>query len=186
MPGPPVLTTCHGTGAGSGRKALSHTIFTRWETESDLMGTLLGGIFLLLLAAFMLLGFVRSGAALSSPATIVALLVVVVLPAIGGVALLRSRGRTRGALDTRRDDLRRRTIDAEVIRLAGERAGRLTVLELVTELALSPEEAKDTLNDLMRRDVADIEVTDAGAIVYRFPDVQGLDDKHRARGLLDG
>jgi hypothetical protein len=149
------------------------------------MGSLVGGVVLLGISLFVLAGFLGSDAAFGAPATLVALGIGVALPAGAGIALLRARSRGTGAVRARREELRRRTVDAEVLLLAGARGGRLTVVELVQELALSPEDATATLEDLMRRDLADIEITDSGGIVYRFPDVQRLGEKHDARGLLD-
>src|SRR5262245_37694303 len=114
----------------------------------------------------MLLGFFRSSATLASPAAIVALLVTVGIPAAGGVFLLRGR-RADSARVAR---LRRETIEAEVLRLAVARAGRLTSVEVATELAMTPEEAKATLDGLVEREVADLAVSDAGVLVYTFHD----------------
>lgn len=137
---------------------------------------------LLAIAAFMLLGFLRSDASLTSPAAIVALLLVVVVPAAGGVALLRGRG---GARSARVERLRQQTIEAEILRLAMQHAGKLTAVEVATALALPPESAKASLDSLVEREVADLEITDAGVIVYSFYDAKHAGGKGSARGILD-
>src|SRR5947209_9116571 len=105
----------------------------------------------------MFLGFVRSDASLAAPATIVAVLLTTVAPAVGGIALLRGRGTAR----TRRlDQLRQQTIDAEILRLAMAEKGSLTAIEVASALAVSPEAAKEALDALVARDVADIAVTE--------------------------
>jgi hypothetical protein len=141
---------------------------------------------LLLVSALMLLGFVRSDASFGAANTIVALVVTVALPAIGGVALLRTanvHGR-RGA--SRAELLRRTTIESEILRLAMLRDGRLTAVEVASALALTAEESKVALDALVTREVADLDITDDGVLVYTFHDAGQVGDKHSARGLLDG
>ncbi len=149
------------------------------------MGRTLGGLVLLLVSAFMLLGFVRSDASFAALNTIVALLVSVVLPAVGGVALLRGAAGAEGGRGGRVEKLRQATIESEILRLAMLQAGRLTVVEVASALALAPEEAKATLDALVTREVADLDITDAGVLVYTFHDAKHVGDKHSARGLLD-
>jgi hypothetical protein len=141
----------------------------------------LGGSALLLLAALMLFGFMRSSLVIGQPSTIIALLLTVVAPAAGGIALLRRRSPD----DARTRAIRERAVDAEILRLAMQRQGRLTAMEVATELTLQPEEAKVALDGLVTREIADLAMTDAGVIVYTFHDVRGVADKHAARGLLD-
>jgi hypothetical protein len=141
-----------------------------------------GGIALLVLAALMFLGFMRSNASLAAPATIAALLLTTVAPAVGGIALLRGGGSARAR---RLDQLRQRTIDAEILRLAVTEGGKLTAVEVATALAISPELAKETLDALVTRDVADIAITERGVIVYTFHDAKHIGGKGDAKGVLD-
>jgi len=133
----------------------------------------------------MLLGFFRSNASLTSPTAIAALLLTVALPAAGGVALLRDKfgGSRRSA---RVERLRQQTIEAEILRLAIQHAGRLTAVEVAAALTLPTESAKAILDGLAEREIADLEITDAGVIVYSFHDARNVGGKHSARGLLDG
>ena len=149
------------------------------------MSRTVGGVVLLLVSAFMLLGFVRSDASFAAVNTIVAILVTVVLPAVGGVALLRTAnvyGRRSGS---RADLLRRTTIESEILRLAMLRDGRLTVVEVASARALTAEESKTVLDALVTREIADLDITDAGVLVYSFHEARHVGDKHSARGLLD-
>lgn len=141
-----------------------------------------GGIALLVLAALMFLGFVRSDASLSAPATIVALLITAVAPAVGGIALLRGGGTARAR---RLDQLRQQSIDAEILRLAVAEGGMLTAVEVATALTLTPEAAKEKLDALVGRDVADIAVTERGVVVYTFHDAKHIGGKGNAKGVLD-
>lgn len=148
-------------------------------------GRTAGSIGLLVIAAFMLFGFVRSDASLAAPATVAALLLTVVLPAAAGVAMLAGVPPFGGRRKARLEQLRRQTVEAEILRLAIAHAGRLTVIEVATALAVPPESAKATLDALAEREIADLEITDAGVIVYNFHDAGHLGGKHSARGLLD-
>jgi predicted DNA-binding transcriptional regulator len=149
------------------------------------LGRIIGGVGLLLVSAFMLLGFLRADGDASLGTTLIALFVAVALPAAGGVALLSGRFRGQRQISARQDELRRQTIDAEVLRLAARYDGKLTVVEVMTELAVSQDTAKESLEALMRRDLADIEITDSGVLVYVFGDVRKLEEKARSKGVLE-
>ena len=143
------------------------------------------GIALLVLSLFMLLGFFRSDAPLTSPATIAALFIAVGLPALGGILLTTNRFGRGKRLAERREQLRQQTFESEILRLAGQRQGRLTAVEVMTEFAITLDQANALLESLVVRDLADLEVTDSGVVVYAFHDVQHLADKPRAKGILD-
>ena len=149
-------------------------------------GRTLGGIALLAVAAFMLFGFVRSDASLTSPTAIAALLLTVALPAAGGIALLRGVMTFGGRRSARVEQLRQQTIEAEILRLAMQHGGKLTAVEVAAALALPQESAKAILDGLSERELADLEITDAGVIVYAFHDAKHFGGKHSAKGLLDG
>ena len=150
------------------------------------MSKILGAGGLAAVALFMLLGFLNSSAAAAGGATvIVTLLLVVGLPAVGSALLLRSHFGERARLSGRREQLRQHTFDAEILRLAGEKGGRLTVLEVATALGVSPEGAKAALDGLLMREHADLAITDEGITVYTFHDIRHLGGKDSARGLLD-
>jgi hypothetical protein len=149
------------------------------------VGRILGGSGLVLLALFMLVGFLRADLTASGFASTVAFLIAVVLPGAGGLALIASHMGSRRRLAGRHDQLRRQTLDSEVMRLAARRGGRLTVVEVITELAVSTEAAKESLDALAMQEVADMEVTDSGMLVYAFRDIQNLSQKENAKGILD-
>lgn len=150
------------------------------------MNKLLAAGGLAALALFMLLGFLASDVAAGAPATLAALALTVGLPAAGAGLLARSHHAERARLGGRKAQLRRQTLDAEILRLAAEHGGRLTAVEVAARLAIGPEAAKEALDDLALRGQAEIEVTDAGLLVYGFWDVRHLGDKSSARGVLDG
>ena len=145
---------------------------------------LIGAAGLTAIALFMLLGFLNADLG-GGAASLVALLLVVGLPAAGAAMLTRSHFAERSRLSGRKALLRQHTLDAEILRLAGERGGRLTVVEVATEVGVSLEGAKEALDGLLLREHADLELTDTGVTVYHFYDVKNLGDKHTARGILD-
>lgn len=149
------------------------------------MKTLVGGIALLGLAAFMLLGFLQSSATLSGSATVMALLITVGLPAIAGGTLLARRFGAARHRDSRRDQLRSQTLQAEVLRIASGHAGRLALVDVVTELAVDSEDAQGALDALVTREIADIAITDSGTLVYTFRDVERAAEKASARHVLE-
>ena len=146
---------------------------------------LFGAAGLAAIALFMFLGFLNSDRGLSDAAALVAVALTVGLPATGAGLLLRSHFAERSRLVGRKAQLRQQTLEAEVMRFAGEHAGRLTVLEVTTRLGVTPEAAKEALDSLARREHADLEITDEGIIVYNFYDVRHQGGKDSARGLLD-
>jgi hypothetical protein len=149
------------------------------------MGKILGSAGLILIALFMLVGFLRADLATSALATTIAFLIAVGLPAAGGVALLSSHFGSARRLGQRRELLRRHTLNSEVLRLAAQRGGKITVVEVVTELSVSPDAAKESLDELAMQELAEIQIADSGMLVYAFADVQNLAQKARAKGVLD-
>ena len=145
----------------------------------------IGGVILLCVAAFMFLGFMLSGQSLLAPATFAGLLVAVILPALTGAVLLKPGLVPRGRLQRNRSEIRQRTLQSEVLRLAGERKGRITIVEVVEQFAVTPEEAKAALDALALEGMADYAVTDSGMVVYDFRELRQLEDKSKARGILD-
>ena len=149
------------------------------------MGRLLGGISLLALALFMVVGFLGADVDPSALRTLVALLIAAGLPAAGGSWLLARHFGVGRRIEGRREALRRDTLEAEILRMAGRNDGRLTAVEVAGELAIPSGTAEELLNELMAREMADIEVTDSGLLVYTFHDVRHLSEKDTARGLLE-
>ena len=66
-----------------------------------------------------------------------------------------------------------------------QKQGRLTAVEVTSALGLPGEEAKDSLDALVAREVADLEITDDGVLVYTFHEARYVEGKHGAKGLLD-
>ena len=149
------------------------------------MNKLYGAAGLALLAVLMLAGFFNSTLPVSAPATLAALALTVGLPAAGAALLARGHFAERSRLGGRKAQLRAQVVDAEILRLAGRHAGRLTAVEVATALSMRPEDAAEALKALGIRGQADVEVTSDGVLVYSFYDVRHLSGKHTAKGVLD-
>ncbi len=149
------------------------------------MGKLAGGLALLALALFVVWGFLRSGADPFALRTLFALFIAAGLPAAGGGLLLAHHFGAGRRIERRREALRRDTFEAEILKMAGRHGGRLTALEVAGELAVPTDLAEGLLNELMAREMAELEITDTGLLVYDFHDVRRLSEKESARGLLD-
>jgi hypothetical protein len=63
--------------------------------------------------------------------------------------------------------------------------GKLTAVEVASALAVTSEEAKRSLDSLVAREVADLDVTDDGVLVYSFHDARYFDGSSGTKGLLD-
>jgi hypothetical protein len=131
----------------------------------------------------MFLGYL--GADVGGAEAVFALLITVAVPAAAGIALVSGRLRLGGTGEARKLELRQQTLEAELLRIARAHGGKLTIVEAVSELAVTPEEAKQSLDTLAVRGLADFEVTDSGVVVYVFHDLQHLGDKSKSKGLLE-
>lgn len=149
------------------------------------MGKLVGGVALLALALFMVVGFFVSGADPFALRTLFGLFIAAGLPAAGGSFILARHFGIGRRIEHRREALRRDTLEAEILKMAGRHGGRLTAVEVAGELAVPATLAEELLNELMAREMAEIEITDSGLLVYTFHDVRHLSEKESARGLLE-
>ncbi|MEM9557723.1 MAG: hypothetical protein AAGC60_25920 [Acidobacteriota bacterium] len=144
------------------------------------------------LALFLFVGFLVADLSGSGPVVMVlTLLIAVILPAAGGVAVLLGGRRHTRAARAARDVQRRRVLEAELLRLAAAQApaadGRrkLTAADVAGALAVEPELAAELLEDQHQRSLAEIELTEAGVVVYAFPELADQAAKDTARRALD-
>jgi hypothetical protein len=144
---------------------------------------LVGGWALIGLAAFMLLGYFNAD--VSGGAAMAALAITVLLPGAAGIALLTGHYRGASRIGERKQNLRQQTLEAELLRCAQLHGGKLTIVEAVRDLAITPEDAKQALDALSLRGMAEFEVTESGVVVYAFHDLQKLSEKPQARGILE-
>lgn len=144
------------------------------------MGRIWGGVLLLLLSLFMLVGYLRADYPADAAARLLFLLVFVSAPALGGAVLLRSWFTRRTQLKKRKDRLRRQTLESEVLKLARRREASLTVLDLVTELGISREEAGSVLDHFAVQGVAEAEISEFGVLNYTFTEVRNQAERRCA------
>jgi hypothetical protein len=161
------------------RRALAFkpVLFSMTPAVRNFLAFLLFGI-----AGFMALGFAVSDSEQSFGVMVFAILLSIVFPAAVGVHLLRSGGPNPARLA----QLRNQTIDAEIQRLAIARSGRLTEMEVVSTLGLAAGDVKRSLEDMVRRELADVEVTDDGVLVYSFHEARHLEGARGERRLPGG
>jgi hypothetical protein len=74
-------------------------------------------------------------------------------------------------LDEAASLVRYRRQQNRLLRLAQQRQGRLSVTEAATDSGLTVEEAEKIMKDLADRGYVELEVTDSGMMVYRFPEI---------------
>ena len=86
-------------------------------------------------------------------------------------------------LDAAAHLVRYRRQQSRVVRLARQRGGRLTVTETAADTGLTVEEASEILKRLADGGFVEVEITDSGLIVYRFPEVLFSHEKHWSRGI---
>ena len=86
-------------------------------------------------------------------------------------------------LDAAAQLVRYRRQQNRIVRLAQERGGRLTVTEGAVGTGLTVEEAEGILQRLAEGGYVEIEVTDSGMMVYRFPEVLFAHEKPWSRGV---
>ena len=86
-------------------------------------------------------------------------------------------------LDAAAHLVRYRRQQSRVVRLARQRGGRLTVTETAADTGLTVEEASEILKRLADGGFVEVEITDSGLIVYRFPEVLFAHEKRWSRGV---
>ena len=136
------------------------------------MGKLVGGIGLIVLALFMLVGFFNTSGDMSFATDALTFLILVMAPGIGGGALVYSHFRGRTSAAQEEAQVRQQVEEAAVLRLARDKGGTLTVVDVVAETGMETEAARDALMSLVVKDFANIDHTESGEIEYSF---YGLD-----------
>lgn len=72
-----------------------------------------------------------------------------------------------------------------ILRLAREKDGSLTVLEVATEIRMTVEKAEEILRELAARGHAEMRIADSGMIVYHFPEIERWEERHWAKRVDD-
>jgi broad specificity phosphatase PhoE len=97
---------------------------------------------------------------------------------VSGVALVRA-ARRRTALVEARQTGQSAALQASILRLAQDNAGRLGVVEVSAALGAPLDRADQAMMELVARGACEELVTDAGVSIFRFPELEGLADGKR-------
>lgn len=143
-----------------------------------------GGL-LILLGLFMLLGFFNADMDGGFLVATMTFLIAVLLPIAGGLALIYSGYAGKQQQEKRKRNLRDQVLHSEILKYAKRQSGKLTATEVAGQFALPSEDAVAVLDDLVVRGVAEVQVSDAGVIVYAFHEAKNNDSKDSAKGVLD-
>ena len=68
-----------------------------------------------------------------------------------------------------------------ILRMARQKGGNLTVLEVATDLRLTVEKSEEILRELAISGHVEMRISDSGMVVYHFPEIERWDEKHWAR-----
>lgn len=102
------------------------------------------------------------------------------VPLGAGLWLLRSRGASLRALQSANQ-----AWESELLRLAARRDGSLSVAEVVAHADLDAAQAEKHLDDMCKRGLCELRVTEEGVVVYRFAQAPSAEHKRRAEGVLE-
>jgi len=140
-----------------------------------------GGI-LIFGGLFMLAGFFASTRPSTLIVDIMLLLLFVLVPVISGAILIRSHFMSK---KKREEELHRNVLatrEKEVLKLAREKGGELTLPEIVSETSMNTNEADEIMREMVLKQFVDMRITDHGAVVYKFFD---LSNYRKETSVLD-
>jgi hypothetical protein len=75
--------------------------------------------------------------------------------------------------------------ESELLRLAARRDGSLSVAEVVAHADLDAAQAEQRLDDMCKRGLCELRVTEEGVVVYSFAALPSAEQKRRAEGILE-
>jgi len=133
----------------------------------------IGGI-LLFIGLFLLAGFILNAADESfavGVGDIAAVLLLSVAPAVGGGLLIYShvKAKKKALLDKKKALQTQQ--EKEIIRLAQQKGGRLSIPDIVAGTSLSTVEADQVMRGMTEKGYVDMQVTDSGVIIYEFYEI---------------
>jgi hypothetical protein len=122
---------------------------------------LLVGVFGLVMLIGVLIQLVEGTSKYSVVTDVLLSVLLGVVPLVGGVVLYR---RVRRAVARRVREER----EAAVLRVARDRQGVVSPVDVAADCGLSLEHAQEILDELHRRGFNEMDVSDTGVVVYRF------------------
>lgn len=132
------------------------------------MKKIVGGGCLIFFGLFMLLGFFASTSPTSFIVSVMLLFLMVFVPVVTGVVVIRShlKDKEKVAKESRKSILAAR--EKEVLRLARQKGGELTIPEIVSDTSMNTEEADEIMRELVVKRYVDMKITDQGTVIYEF------------------
>lgn len=139
-----------------------------------------GGYLAVAVGIFMGLGVLLNLGAHPAGALLLSFVLFSAAPVGAGVWLLRRPREKQLALQAANQ-----AWESELLRLAARRDGSLSVAEVVAHADLGPVEAEQRLDQLCKRGLCELRVTEDGVVVYRFGATPSAQQKQLAQGVLD-
>ncbi|MCI0412422.1 hypothetical protein L0222_06420 [bacterium] len=132
------------------------------------MKKLVGGGLLIFFGLFMLFGvFVDTTPPAFMIRAMVAFLFAFVPIAVGGLMIRsHSLSNKKSAEESRKSILASR--EKEILRLAKQKGGELTLPDIVSETSMNTEEADEIMRELVVKRYVDMKITNQGTVIYEF------------------
>ena len=140
-----------------------------------------GGYLAVAVGIFMGVGVLLNlGGPHGAGALLLSLLLFCFLPLGAGVWFLQRPGAQVRALQAANQ-----AWESELLRLAARRDGSLSVAEVVAHADLDAVQAEHRLDEMCKRGLCELRVTEEGVVVYRFTAMPSARHKRLAQGVLD-
>jgi hypothetical protein len=137
----------------------------------DMKKAVVGGI-LLCVGLFLSLGFFLNAMEKGVDAGDIAAVVLLgIAPVIGGGMLIRSHFKEKQKAVLEKQAAIQTQQEKEIIRLAQQKGGRLSIPEIVAGTSLNTIEADQLMREMTTKGYVDMQVTDAGVIIYEFYEI---------------
>ncbi len=132
---------------------------------------LIGGGILIFIGLFMLLGVVAGGGDESLAVNAVMFILFVIAPISGGGMLIRSHFKRKQKALLEKKKALQGTREKEVIRLAQQKGGYLSIPDIVAGTSMSTIEADQIMREMTEKGYVNMQVTDSGVILYEFYEI---------------
>jgi hypothetical protein len=136
-----------------------------------IMKRIVGGSVLIFIGLFMLLGFFASTKESSLAVNTIMMLLFVLAPIVGGIFTIRSHFTSQQKESEEQKKALQKAHEKEIILLAQQKGGSLTIPEIIAESSLDSDDAEKVMEELVIKGYADMKTTDTGVIVYEFYEI---------------
>jgi hypothetical protein len=110
------------------------------------------------------------------PSDIFMMLTLGVAPSVLGVALwLRASRQKRAAAEE--------ALEREILRLAAQSHSKLTATDVAVRIVITVKQAEEALQSMVIKGLAQIQISESGAVVYHFYTLLSHDEKQGATGF---